>query len=148
MEVILVDDVDGLGKKGTTVKVANGYARNFLVPRKLAIPTGAGAARLFVELAKQREIAQDKSKKAAEVIAEKYRGVSVEVTAKAGEDGTLFGSVTSADIAEMLGKQGLVTDKKKIEITEPIKTLGEHVVQVRLNAGVEATIAVRVVAAS
>jgi large subunit ribosomal protein L9 len=145
VEVILIDDVDGLGKKGSTVKVANGYARNFLVPRKLAIPTGGGAARLFVELAKQRGIANDKSKKAAEAIAATYRGVAVEVKANAGEDGTLFGSVTSADIAELLGKQGLATDKKKIELGEPIKSLGEHVVHVKLHAGVEAPITVRVV---
>jgi large subunit ribosomal protein L9 len=148
VEVILIDDVDGLGKKGSTVKVANGYARNFLVPRKLAIPTGGGAARLFIEMAKQRDIANDKSKKAAEAIAEKYRGAAVEVTARAGEDGTLFGSITSADIADLLGKQGLATDKKKIEIPEPIKSLGDHVVQLKLHAGVEAPITVRVVSAS
>jgi large subunit ribosomal protein L9 len=148
VEVILIDDVDGLGKKGSTVKVANGYARNFLVPRKLAIPTGGGAARLFIEMAKQRDIANDKSKKAAEAIAEKYKGAAVEVTARAGEDGTLFGSITSADIADLLGKQGLATDKKKIEIPEPIKSLGDHVVQLKLHAGVEAPITVRVVSAS
>jgi len=145
VEVILIDDVDGLGKKGSTVKVANGYARNFLVPRKLAIPTGGGAARLFVELAKQREIANDKSRKAALAIAEKYRGVAVEAAARVGEDGTLFGSITSADIAELLGKQGLVTDKKKIDVPEPIKTAGDHVVNIKLHAGVEAPITVRVV---
>jgi len=147
VEVILIDDVEGVGKKGSTVKVAHGYARNFLVPRKLAIPTGSGAARLFVELAKQREIANTKSKTASEQVAAKYRGATVETTAKAGEDGTLFGSITSADIAELLGKQGLVTDKKKIEIAEPIKTLGEHVVTIKFNEGVEAPITVKVVAA-
>jgi large subunit ribosomal protein L9 len=147
VEVILVDDVEGLGKRGSTVKVTNGYARNFLVPRRLAIPAGSGAANLFVELAKQRDIASDKSKKAAELIAAKYRGVSVEAKAKAGEDGTLFGSVTSADIAELLGKQGLTTDKKKIEIAEAIKTLGEHVVHIKLHAGVEVPLTVHVVSA-
>ena len=145
MEVILIDDVDGLGKKGSTVKVANGYARNFLLPRKLAIPTGAGAARLFVELAKQRDIANNPATTAAQAIAEKYRGGAVEATARAGEDGTLFGSITSADIAELLGKQGLVTDKKKIEVPEPIKTAGDHVVNIKFHAGVEAPITVRVV---
>ena len=148
MEVILIDDVDGLGKKGSTVKVANGYARNFLVPRKLAIPTGGGAAKLFIELAKQRDIAKDKSMKAAEAIAARYKGAAVEITSRAGEDGTLFGSITSADIADLLGKQGLATDKKKIEIAEPIKMLGDHVVHLRLHAGVVAPITVRVVAAS
>ena len=145
--MILIDDVDGLGKKGSTVKVANGYARNFLVPRKLAIPTGSGAAGLYVALAKQREIANNKARTAAEQVAAKYRGATVEATAHAGEDGTLFGSITSADIAELLGKQGLVTDKKKIEIAEPIKTLGEHVVTIKFHQGVEAPVTVKVVAA-
>ena len=145
MEVILIDDVEGVGKKGATVKVAHGYARNYLVPRKLAIPTGSGAARLYVELAKQREIANTKAKGAAEQVAAKYRGATVETTAHAGEDGTLFGSITSADIAELLGKQGLVTDKKKIEVAEPIKTAGDHVVNIKFHAGVEAPITVRVV---
>ena len=147
MEVILVDDVEGLGKRGATLKVANGYARNFLVPRKLAIPTGSGAARLFVELAKQKDIATDKSKKAAELIAAKYRGVSVEAKAKAGEDGTLFGSITSSDIAALLEAQGLATDRRKIEIGEAIKTLGEHVVHLKLHPGVDVAIPVRVVSA-
>jgi large subunit ribosomal protein L9 len=147
VEVILIGDVEGLGKKGSTVKVANGYARNFLVPRKLAIPAGAGAARLFVELAKQREIATDKAKKTAETIAAKYRGVSVEATARAGEDGTLFGSITSADIADLLAKQGLKTDRKQIDVGDTIKTLGDHVVQVKLHPGVEVPITVRVVTA-
>ena len=147
MEVILIDDVEGVGKKGSTVKVANGYARNFLVPRKLAIPTGSGAARLYVELAKQREIANNKAKSAAEQVAAKYRGATVETTANAGEDGTLFGSITAADIADLLGKQGLTTDKKKIEIAEPIKTLGEHTVTIKFHQGVEAPVTVKVVAA-
>ena len=145
MEVILIDDVEGVGKKGATVKVADGYARNFLLPRRLAIETGAKAAKVFQEMSRQRTIANDKAHKAAEAIAEKYRGVVLEATARAGEDGTLFGSITSADIAELLGKQGLVTDKKKIEVPEPIKTAGDHVVNIKFHAGVEAPITVRVV---
>ena len=148
MEVILIDDVDGLGKKGATVKVKNGYARNFLVPRKLAIPTGDKSARLFQALAKQNEIAKDKSRKAAEAQAAKYRGVSVEAGARAGEDGTMFGSVTASDIAALLEKQGLTTDRKKILLDEAIKTLGEHPVHVKFDQGVTAEIVVRVVAAS
>ena len=148
MEVILIDDVDGLGKKGTTVKVKNGYARNFLVPRKLAIPTGLKSAKVFLTMARQNDIAKDKSKKAAEAAAAKYAGVSVEVGARAGEDGTMFGSVTASDIVELLGKQGLPTDRKKLVMDEAIKTLGEHVVHLKFDQGVEATIAVRVVAQS
>jgi large subunit ribosomal protein L9 len=148
VEVILIDDVDGLGKKGATVKVKNGYARNFLMPRKLAIPTGDKSARVFQSMARQNEIAKDKSKKAAELLAAKYRGVSVEASARAGEDGTMFGSITSSDIAELLDKQGLPTDRKKIVLDEAIKTLGEHPVHVKFDQGVTAEIVVRVVAAS
>ena len=147
MEVILIDDVDGVGKKGSTVKVAAGFARNFLVPRKLAIPTGSKAANIFKALAGQREIAHDKAKKAAEAVAARYHGVSLETTARAGEDGTLFGSITSADLAALLEAKGLPTDKRKIEIGEPIKTLGEHVVHLKLHPGVDVAIPVRVVTA-
>ena len=145
MEVILIDDVDGLGKKGATVKVKDGYARNFLVPRKLAIPTGLKSARVFEALAKQNMIAKDKSKKAAEAVAAKYAGVGVEIGARAGEDGTMFGSVTAGDIAELLGKKGLPTDRKKIVLDEAIKTLGDHSVKIKFEQGVEATVDVRVV---
>lgn len=148
MEVILIDDVDGLGKKGSTVKVKNGYARNFLVPRKLAIPAGNKSAKAFQAMSKQNDIAKDKSRKAAEAIAAKYAGVSLEATARAGEDGTMFGSITAGDIAELLGKKGLETDRKKIVLDEPIKTLGEHTVHVKFHQGVEAAIVVHVVTAS
>jgi large subunit ribosomal protein L9 len=146
VEVILIDDVEGLGSKGATVKVAAGYARNFLLPRKLAIATGHKAAHVFQEMVRQREIADHKSKKAAEALAEKYRGVVVEARARVGEDGTLFGSVTASDIADLLAKQGLETDRRRVEIAEHIKTVGEHAATVRLHAGVEAPITVRVVA--
>jgi len=145
VEVILIDDVEGVGKKGATVKVAPGYARNFLVPRKLAIPTGSKAANVFKALAQQREIAHDKSKKAAEAVAARYAGVTLEAKARAGEDGTLFGSITASDIAELLAKKGLETDRRKLEIGEPIKTLGEHVVHLKLHPGVEVAIPVHVV---
>ncbi len=148
MEVILIDDVDGLGKKGATVKVKNGYARNFLMPRRLAIPTGDKSARVFQTLAKQNDIAKDKSRKAAEAAAARYAGVSVEASARAGEDGTMFGSITASDIVELLGAQGLPTDRKKIVMDEAIRTLGEHVVHLKFEQGVEAAITVRVVARS
>ena len=148
MEVILIDDVEGVGKKGATVKVAAGYARNFLLPRRLAIETGAKAAKVFQEMSRQRTIANDKARKIAEAVAEKYRGVIVEATARAGEDGTLFGSITSGDIAELLAKQGLETDRRKIELPEAIKTVGDHPVTVKIHQGVEAPITVRVVTVS
>ena len=148
MEVILIDDVDGLGKKGTTVKVKNGYARNFLVPRKLAIPAVDKSAKAYLAMAKQTDIAKDKARKAAEAVAAKYAGVTLEATARAGEDGTMFGSITSSDLAALLAKKGLETDRKKIVLEEPIKTLGEHTFHVKLYQGVEAAIVVNVVPAS
>ena len=148
MEVILIDDVEGLGKKGATVKVKNGYARNFLVPRKLAIASGNKTAKMYLSMAKQNEIAKDKSRKAAEAEAAKYAGVTLEATARAGEDGTMFGSITSSDLAELLGKKGLVTDRKKIVLDDAIKTLGDHTFHVKFDQGVQAEIVVRVVAAS
>jgi large subunit ribosomal protein L9 len=148
VEVILIDDVDGLGKKGTTVKVKNGYARNFLVPRKLAIPSGHKSAKMYVTMAKQNEIAHGKAKRAAEALAAKYAGAVVEASARAGEDGTMFGSITSSDIAELLGKKGLTTDRKKIVLDEAIRTLGDHTIHVKFDQGVSAEIVVRVVAAT
>ena len=148
MEVILIDDVEGLGKKGATVKVKNGYARNFLVPRKLAIASGNKSAKMYLSLAKQNDIAKDKSKKAAEAAAAKYAGVTLEATARAGEDGTMFGSITSSDLADLLEKKGLVTDRKKIVLDEAIKTLGDHTFHVKFDQGVQAEIVVRVVTAS
>jgi large subunit ribosomal protein L9 len=146
VEVILIDDVEGLGAKGTTVKVAAGYARNFLLPRRLAIPTGQKSAQVFQEMVRQKEFANQKARKAAEAMAEKYHGVTLEVLARAGEDGTLFGSVTTTEIAELLGKAGLETDRRKIHLDEAIKTLGDHTAVVKLLAGVEAPITIRVVA--
>jgi large subunit ribosomal protein L9 len=148
VEVILVDDVEGVGKKGATVKVAAGYARNFLLPRKLAIETGAKSAKVFLALARQRDISKDKAVKAAQAIADKYKGIVVEAQARVGEDGILFGSVTSSDIADLLAKQGLETDRRKIEIAEAIKTVGDHAATVKIHQGVEAPITVRVVAQS
>jgi large subunit ribosomal protein L9 len=117
------------------------------MPRKLAIPTGTKAANVFQSLSRQAEIAHDKSKKAAQAEAARYAGVSVEAKGRAGEDGTLFGSITASDIAELLAARGLATDRRKIEIGEPIKTLGEHVVHLKLHAGVDVAIPVRVVTA-
>jgi large subunit ribosomal protein L9 len=148
VEVILIDDVEGLGKKGTTVKVKNGYARNFLVPRKLAIPSGDKTAKMYLTMARQNDVAKDKAKKVAEAVAAKYAGVVVEATARAGEDGTMFGSVTASDIVALLEKKGLPTDRKKIVMDDAIKSLGDHNVHLKFDQGVQAEILVRVVAAS
>jgi large subunit ribosomal protein L9 len=145
VEVILLDTIEGLGEKGATVKVAPGYARNFLIPQKLAISSGAKAARIYQEMARQREIASQKAMRAAETDAERFRGVTVEARARAGEDGTLFGSVTASDVAELLAAQGLEVEKRRIEIAEPIKAVGDYTAVVRLHPHVTAPIQIRVV---
>ena len=146
MEVILIEKVDGLGDRGNTVRVAPGYARNFLLPRKLAIPAKGNAANHFKTLVKQAELRDSKLRGSAEASAAKLDGVKLTVKANAGEEGVLFGSVTSSHLSEELGKLGHEVDRRHIDIAEPIKRLGEFEVKVRFAAGVTATIPVEVVA--
>jgi large subunit ribosomal protein L9 len=146
VQVILIEDVSGLGERGATVRVAAGYARNFLVPRKLAIPATGNAAERFKTLVRQAELRDTKLLKSAEAAATRFAGVELEVAAHAGEEGVLFGSVTAANLAEELAKLGHEVDRRHIHIDEPIKRLGKYEVTIRLAAGVTAKIPVEVVA--
>ena len=138
MQVILQEDVDKLGTRGEVVEVAPGFARNFLLPRKLALEASSAnlkrLEKIRVTLAKRT--ATEKS--AAEQQADLLNGVTVKLTRKAGENDQLFGSVTAADLAEGLAKQGFQIDKRRIVLDEPIKILGESLVTVRLVHGVAA----------
>jgi len=145
MEVILREDVDRLGKRGEKHRVADGYARNFLIPRKLAAPATDSNLRAFGEESKMRVRREKKAFRAAEGVAEKLRNVSITTAVQAGEEDRLYGSVTSADIAELLAKQGFEIDKRKIQLDEPIKALGVYNVGIRLAAGVEANVKLWVV---
>jgi len=147
MDVILLEDMKGLGDKGALVHVKPGYARNFLLPRRLAIPAGEKAANLYQELARQRQVAVDKRVAQAREEAAKLEGVEVNIPAQANEEDTLFGSITSQDVADALAKAGHTVDRRQIELEDHIKTLGRYDVPVRFFGGVTATVKVWVVRA-
>jgi len=144
MEVILIDNIDKLGTRGQIVKVADGYGRNYLLPKKLAV-AATPQNRRWVEQQRVRFLKLEAKEKAdAADLATLLQDVSVSVVRKAGEKGNLFGSVTSLDIAEKLVAQGYHIDKRKISLATPIKVLGEYNVPVKLHREVTATIKVLV----
>jgi large subunit ribosomal protein L9 len=145
MEIILREDVENLGARGQMLKVANGYARNYLLPKRLAV-AATEANRKIVEQERQAHLRREaKAKGEAEDLAKLMGGVTVTISQKAGESDQLFGSVTSKDIAEGLEKQNFSVDRRKIQLDEPIKQLGEHKVTVRLHREVPVEITVQVV---
>lgn len=138
MEVILKEDVQKLGARGDVVKVTDGYGRNYLLPRKLAIEATAGNKAVIEQMkaASVRRSAKEKSQ--AEELAKQFDGVSVSFQRRTGEHDQLFGSVTSSDIADALAKKGLEVDRRKIQLHEPLKTLGEFTVPIKLHKDVTA----------
>ncbi len=133
MEVILKEDVAKLGSRGDLVKVAEGYARNYLLPKKLAIQASE-ANKKVIEQMKAAAVRRHQREKAdAEALAKQFEGVVLKFTRRAGEHDQLFGSVTSAELADALAKQGHTVDRRKIELDQPIKTLGEFAVPIRLH---------------
>ena len=147
MEVILLEDMQGVGIKGATVNVKPGFARNYLLPRRLAIPTGTKAANLYQELERQKSAQSDKLQAAARIEAAKLDGFQVNIPAQANEEDTLFGSITNTDVADALRAAGHDVDKRRIEMEEHIKQLGNYDVTVRYYGGVTATVKVWVVRA-
>ncbi len=146
MKVILKEDMQNLGVMGDVVKVKNGYARNFLIPKGVVAVANEKSIRA---LEHEKRIIEESKKRlvsAAEQLAAKVSAAELSFTKKAGEEGKLFGSITSMDIAEQLAQKGIEIDKKKISIAEPIKRLGEHSVAVSLGHEVSATVAVKVTA--
>lgn len=147
MRVVLRADVENLGNKGDLCEVADGFARNFLVPRGLAIKATKGTVRQAEAMRRSRAARDARERDGAQEIAARLAGRSIEVRARAGEGGKLFGSVTSSDIAEaVLAQTTIELDRRTIELPEPLKELGAVEVPVRLHAEVTATIAVEVVA--
>jgi large subunit ribosomal protein L9 len=145
MEVILKEDVAQLGSRGDVVKVAEGYGRNFLLPKKLAIEATA-ANKAVIEQMKASSVRKSaKEKSDAELLAKQYEGVSLTFTRKAGEHDALFGSVTSSDIAHELEGRGFKIDRRKIELNQPFKTIGEYNVPIKLHKEVTTNIKVTVV---
>jgi len=146
MELILRNDVASLGKAGDLVRVKPGYARNFLLPRGLAFEATDGNKKRIAAESKARDTASAAERAEAQAIADKIANVSLSFTAKSGEDGKLFGSITTADIAEQLANNGITVDKRRIELEHPLKHLGFHTVPVRLHHDVQAEVKVNVVA--
>ncbi len=146
MQVILREDIDNLGKIGDLVKVSDGYARNFLVPKKKAIEATPNNVHAMDHAKKMVSDRLRKLKKEAAADADNIKALSITIKAKSGEEGKLFGSVTTMDIADAVKAQGVVIDKRKIVLEEPIKRLGDYTVTVKLHADVTAEFKLSVVA--
>ncbi|RPH47687.1 MAG: 50S ribosomal protein L9 [Lysobacterales bacterium] len=146
MEVILREHVDNVGKRGEVVKVADGFARNYLLPRKLALPVTPGNLKHIERERVRFDAREAEERQGAEAVAAKLAGIVVLITRKVGDTEALYGSVTSADIAASLASQGLEIDRRKIQLHEPIKRLGEYDVPLKLHRDVVPPIKVKVVA--
>jgi large subunit ribosomal protein L9 len=142
MEVILKEDVPKLGSRGDVVKVAEGYGRNFLLPRKLAIEATSANKDVIDQMKAASVRRSAKEKHEAEALAKQFEGLSVSFQRRSGENDQLFGSVTSSDIAEALEKKSFHIDRRKIQLHEPLKAVGEFDVPVRLHKDVSAHIKV------
>jgi large subunit ribosomal protein L9 len=145
MKVILLEDVDRLGKRGAILNVTNGYGRNFLIPRKLAAPATDTNMKLAEVQGKKVQVQEAKEERSAGELKAELEKVSVTIPMKAGEGEMLFGSVTTANIAEALEEKGFTIDKRRIELDEPIKRLCDHHVSVKLHRNVAAQVKVSVV---
>jgi large subunit ribosomal protein L9 len=145
MKVILRQDYENLGKSGEIVKVKPGFARNYLLPKKIAYPALPNFVRMLEEENRQKQMRQRKEKKQAQELAEKLNSVSVTISASVGEEDKMFGSITSQDIAAALKEQNYDIDRRKIVLEEPIKALGIYSVPIKLYSEVEANIKVWVV---
>ena len=146
MEVILRQHVDNLGRRGDLVKVADGYARNYLLPRKMALLATEGNKKV-IEREKEKFDAQEaEEQKVAQAVADRLANVEIEIARRVGETDALFGSVTNADVAESLAAKGFDIDRRKVQLHEPIKKLGEYDVPLRLHRDLTVPIKVKVVA--
>lgn len=145
MEIILRQAVENLGKPGDVVKVKSGYARNYLLPHGLAYEATPGNLKRIQQERDRLDAAENERRGAAQVIAEKLEQVSLTFSARVGEEGKLFGSVTAADVAQQLEAQGFHIEKRQIDLHEPIKALGVYRVPVRLHADVKPEVRVWVI---
>ena len=146
MKVILMTDVPALGQRGETRDVANGYARNFLLPRKLAVEATPANLKNVEHLKRQRTKEDHRALEAAKALAARIEGLTLSVTARASEDGRLYGSVSSQDVLEFLEKNQVTVEKRRIQLDDPIKAVGDYQVPVRLLGDVTASLTVSVAA--
>jgi large subunit ribosomal protein L9 len=145
MQVVLRADIADLGKKGDVIDVADGYARNYLVPRGLAMKASRGAADQATVMRRSRDVKDARERGAAEEVATRLVPQVIRLTARAGAEGKLFGSVTTIDVAEaVLAQTGIELDRRKLHVEEPIREVGTHRVTVRLHADVEFPVTVEV----
>ena len=145
MQVVLTEDIENLGRVGEVVSVRGGYGRNYLIPQGKALPASAGNLAMVEERRKVYEAAALKQRNEAAELANRMNQLELSVARKAGEEDTLYGSVTSGDVADLLEAEGVIVDKRRILLTEPIKQLGEFVVPVRLHPEVTAEVRLQVV---
>ena len=139
-ELLLTEDVDALGRKGQIIKARPGYARNFLLPKKLAVIASPHALRLQKKLQEEREIQAKVDRKDAEEIAAKLTAAAFSITVKVDQEGHMYGSVTTLDIVELLKKEGVSVERKNVALKAPIKTIGLHQIPLKLKEGVLCTI--------
>ena len=144
MKVILTKDVDKVGKSGEMRQVADGFATNFLIPQKLAVPAAGGAYRAWQHDIASREDKRKREREEAEIAATRIASTTLTMGVKVGEGGKLYGSITSKDIADALARRGIEVDRHKIELDEPLKTLGTYKVAIKVMSGLtpEGTIVV------
>jgi large subunit ribosomal protein L9 len=145
MKVILLDDVASVGRRGDVRDVSDGYARNFLIPKKLALSASAGNLKNLEHIKTQQEAKAERIKGDARGLQQRIEALVYEERRQASEEGKLFGSVTSQDIVDFLGAQGIKIERRRLHLAEPIKTLGETLVPIRLHADVTAQLRVSVV---
>ena len=145
MEVILREHVEHLGRRGEVVKVADGYARNYLLPRKLALVVTEANKKQIDREKKVAEVRDAEEKSQAEALAQRITGEPLEIARRVGEQDALYGSVTSADVAHALQARGFDVDKRRVHLPEPLKSLGEFTVPVKIHREVTAQVTVKVV---
>jgi large subunit ribosomal protein L9 len=145
VKIILLEDVSKVGRRGEVRDVSDGYARNFLIPKKLALGATAGNLKNLDHIKKQANAKADRAKADAEAVRAQIEALAYEERRQASEEGKLFGSVTSQDLVDFLGKHGVKVERRRVQLDEPIKTLGETSVPVRLHAEVTAQLRVSVV---
>ena len=145
MKIILRDDVEKLGNAGEVITVADGFARNYLFPRNLAVPATKGNVHSIDEIKKQKKVREDKKRREAEKQKDKLEKLSLTAEVQTGEEDKVFGSVTSANIATLLEKQGIEVDRRKIMLEEPLKALGVYTIDIKLATDVIAHVKLWVV---
>jgi large subunit ribosomal protein L9 len=146
MEVILKEHVEHLGRRGDVVKVAEGYARNYLLPRKLALVVNEGTKRQVEREKKLAEARETEERAQAQALADRLKQAHIEIARRVGESDTMYGSVTSADVAHALQAKGFDIDKRKVVLPDPLKSIGEFPVPVKIHRDVTAEVTVKVVA--